>query len=98
MAPVSSNVINATNPNGDSWTDLLDDFDSPLPLDASEGGFFSGNFVPPPPRPLFLDESATPDGLTTCDLCTWSWQHQGGGYSLDMSRGKNNNFNFIHLG
>ncbi|CAH1998955.1 unnamed protein product [Acanthoscelides obtectus] len=54
-------------------------FDSPLPLDASEGGLFAGGFVPPPPRPTFIDESATPDGPTTCDLCSWAWQNTGGG-------------------
>ncbi|XP_072382373.1 uncharacterized protein [Diabrotica undecimpunctata] len=82
----STNILNTTDQGGgELWNDILDD-DSPLPLDASEGGFFSGNFVPPPPRPLFLDESATPDGLTTCDLCTWSFQHQGRGYSVDTSR------------
>ncbi|CAH1187753.1 unnamed protein product [Phyllotreta striolata] len=81
----SPNAVNLTDPGGDAWS-LLDELESPLPLDASEGGFFSGNFVPPPPRPLFLDDSATPDGPTTCDLCTWSWQHHSGGYSLDMSK------------
>ncbi|KAK9871494.1 hypothetical protein WA026_012865 [Henosepilachna vigintioctopunctata] len=44
-------------------------------LDSVGRDLFSGVFVPPPPRPIFLDESATPDGLTTCDLCSWAWQH-----------------------
>ncbi|KAL4122308.1 hypothetical protein QTP88_014663 [Uroleucon formosanum] len=30
-------------------------------------------FPPPPPRPPFL-EPPYPDGLTTCDLCTWALQ------------------------
>ncbi|XP_044272072.1 uncharacterized protein LOC123015991 [Tribolium madens] len=47
-----------------------------LPLETSESSPWSGNFVPPPPRPLFLDEGVTPDGLTTCDLCSWAWQKE----------------------
>ncbi|XP_056629527.1 uncharacterized protein LOC130440433 isoform X1 [Diorhabda sublineata] len=82
---VSTKVINATDQSNEVWSDILED-DSPIPLDASEGGFFSGNFVPPPPRPLFLDETATPDGLTTCDLCSWSFQYQGGGFNVDASK------------
>ncbi|XP_075229844.1 uncharacterized protein LOC142329286 [Lycorma delicatula] len=32
-----------------------------------------GDFLPPPPRPPFLeDDFVQPDGLTTCDLCTWA--------------------------
>ncbi|XP_069686616.1 uncharacterized protein [Periplaneta americana] len=54
-----------------------------LPLDG-EGGLWTSSFVPPPPRPDFLDEHATPDGLTTCDLCTWAW-HERGLFSLDAS-------------
>lgn len=64
---------------------------SPLPLDASEGGLWGGTFVPPPPRPLFLDESVTPDGLTTCDLCSWAWQAGNGGFVLDKAMGELNN-------
>lgn len=64
--------------NDDSWwamgVNLLDDdnFGSPLAFDASEGGLFNGNFVPPPPRPAFLDESAQADGVTTCGMCSWA--------------------------
>lgn len=43
-----------------------------LPLDG-EDGLWSTGFLPPPPRPAFLDEHVTTDGLTTCDLCTWAW-------------------------
>lgn len=57
-----------------------------IPLDGSEGGLFTGNFVPPPPRPLFLD-GATPDGLTTCDLCSWAWQKNNSNL-LDARLGK----------
>ncbi|KAF7265292.1 hypothetical protein GWI33_021282 [Rhynchophorus ferrugineus] len=52
------------------WTSD-EDFPSPQMFFESEGGFFS--FVPPPPRPVFL-EDVTPDGVTTCDLCSWAWQ------------------------
>ncbi|KAL1402952.1 hypothetical protein pipiens_005860 [Culex pipiens pipiens] len=40
-------------------------------------GYWDGKFVPPPPRPPFLEESIAPDGLTTCDLCSWAWQDKG---------------------
>ncbi|KAK9499633.1 hypothetical protein O3M35_002644 [Rhynocoris fuscipes] len=30
------------------------------------------NFIPPPPRPAFLDRDIPPDGVTTCDLCSWA--------------------------
>jgi hypothetical protein len=56
-----------------------------LPLDG-EGGLWTSSFIPPPPRPDFLDDHATPDGLTTCDLCTWAW-HERGLFSLDPSQG-----------
>lgn len=65
------------------------DDESPIPLDASEGGFFTGTFLPPPPRPLFLDDCATPDGVTTCDLCTWAWQQDSNGvHGYDATKGK----------
>lgn len=63
-----------------------EDASSSLPLDASEGGLWSGNFVPPPPRPIFLDEGVTPDGLTTCDLCSWAWQNSNA-FTLDAAMG-----------
>ncbi|KAG5878914.1 hypothetical protein JTB14_016786 [Gonioctena quinquepunctata] len=87
--PISAaNTTTSDEEGGDFWSGILDD-ESPIPLDASEGGFFSGNFVPPPPRPFFLDDSATPDGLTTCDLCSWAWQNKGGGaYAVDAARGE----------
>lgn len=65
------------NPLDDDWWSNaieVDTFDSPLAFDASENGLWNGHFVPPPPRPPFLDESVAADGLTTCDLCTWAWQ------------------------
>ncbi|KAH8361352.1 hypothetical protein KR200_008850 [Drosophila serrata] len=67
------------------WANAIevDTFDSPLAFDASENGLWNGHFVPPPPRPPFLDESVAADGLTTCDLCTWAWQRNA--YSLDGS-------------
>ncbi|SPP85154.1 uncharacterized protein LOC117587338 [Drosophila guanche] len=74
------------NPLDDDWwanAIEVDTFDSPLAFDASENGLWNGHFVPPPPRPPFLDESVAADGLTTCDLCTWAWQRNA--YSLDGS-------------
>lgn len=72
----------------DWWANAIevDTFDSPLAFDASENGLWNGHFVPPPPRPPFLDESVAADGLTTCDLCTWAWQRNA--YSLDGSIGE----------
>ncbi|XP_018567689.1 uncharacterized protein LOC108908222 [Anoplophora glabripennis] len=84
--------VSVVLPNGNNrsdgvelWAGILDE-ESALPLDASEGGLFAGNFVPPPPRPLFLDESVTPDGLTTCDLCSWAWQNGNGAFAFDNTR------------
>lgn len=70
------------------WQNAIeeDSFDSPLPFDASESGLWNGRFVPPPPRPPFLDEATSTDGLTTCDLCTWAW-HDRNTFSLDASIG-----------
>ncbi|XP_055385656.1 uncharacterized protein LOC129614802 [Condylostylus longicornis] len=67
------------------WTNAIeeDTFNSPLAFDASENGLWNGRFVPPPPRPPFLDDDVVSDGLTTCDLCTWAWQRNA--YSLDAS-------------
>ncbi|XP_012157926.1 uncharacterized protein LOC101456100 isoform X2 [Ceratitis capitata] len=71
--------------DADWWSNAIeeDTFDSPLAFDASENGLWNGRFVPPPPRPPFLDDGVAADGLTTCDLCTWAWQRNA--YSLDGS-------------
>lgn len=85
----SSNSFLPANPDDDDfWLNAIeeDTFESPLAFDASENGLWNGRFVPPPPRPPFLDESVAADGLTTCDLCTWAWQRNA--YSLDGSIGK----------
>lgn len=76
------------NTDDDFWLNAIeeDTFESPLAFDGSENGLWNGRFVPPPPRPPFLDESVAADGLTTCDLCTWAWQRNA--YSLDGSIGK----------
>lgn len=77
-----------SNLSGSNWWAGVTEEDAvlTLPLDGTEGGLFSGNFVPPPPRPIFLDETATPDGLTTCDLCSWAWQN-GNAFNLDATMG-----------
>lgn len=94
-APISDVGTNATSIRNllpaaeeDWWSNAIeeDTFESPLAFDASENGLWNGRFVPPPPRPPFLDESVAADGLTTCDLCTWAWQRNA--YSLDGSIGK----------
>uniref|UniRef100_A0A1A9ZGQ8 Uncharacterized protein n=1 Tax=Glossina pallidipes TaxID=7398 RepID=A0A1A9ZGQ8_GLOPL len=93
-APISDVGTNATSIRNllpaaeeDWWSNAIeeDTFESPLAFDASENGLWNGRFVPPPPRPPFLDESVAADGLTTCDLCTWAWQRNA--YSLDGSIG-----------
>ncbi|XP_067012118.2 uncharacterized protein [Anabrus simplex] len=65
-----------------------------LPLDG-EGGLWSSSFVPPPPRPEFLDDHATPDGLTTCDLCTWAWHDRGGLFPGDASKDKEGELSWV---
>ncbi|XP_021936848.1 uncharacterized protein LOC110838190 isoform X3 [Zootermopsis nevadensis] len=66
----------------DWWAGAVEeDAIRPLPLDG-EGGLWTSSFIPPPPRPDFLDDRVTPDGLTTCDLCTWAW-HERGHFFLD---------------
>nr|BAN21355.1 unkown protein [Riptortus pedestris] len=42
-----------------------------LELDGEDGAWARG-FLPPPPRPSFLEMDIPTDGLTTCDLCTWA--------------------------
>lgn len=70
------------------WKSYDEDlFNSPLAFDASEGGLWNGRFVPPPPRPPFMDETVISDGLTTCDLCTWAFQEKNA-FSLEGSLGK----------
>lgn len=70
------------------WKNYDDDmFGSPMPFDASEGGLWNGRFVPPPPRPPFMDDAVVTDGLTTCDLCTWAFQDKSA-FSLEGSLGK----------
>lgn len=69
----------------DFWNDDL--FRTPLPFDASERGLWNGRFVPPPPRPPFLDDTVISDGLTTCDLCSWAFQDKSA-FSLEGSIGK----------
>lgn len=87
LGEATAAVSSATNNDGiiaslDWWGNGLDD-GSPLPLDASEGGLWAGHFVPPPPRPAFLDDAAMPDGLTTCDLCSWAWKDSSSLFNLD---------------
>ncbi|XP_017775947.1 PREDICTED: uncharacterized protein LOC108562190 isoform X2 [Nicrophorus vespilloides] len=84
---VAPNVNNLSDDStGDWWSEVAEeDAVSALRLDDGDGGLWSGNFVPPPPRPLFLDDTATPDGVTTCDLCSWAWQDGKSTYTLDTT-------------
>ncbi|XP_066151135.1 uncharacterized protein [Euwallacea fornicatus] len=53
---------------------LPDEDPPPHPLfDPCEGGFLQ--FLPPPPRPLFLEDMIQ-DEVTACDLCTWAMQEK----------------------
>ncbi|KAJ8919854.1 hypothetical protein NQ315_006383, partial [Exocentrus adspersus] len=72
-APTSGLITFSTKPRPCPWT-------------PAKGAFSPGGFVPPPPRPHFLDDSATPDGLTTCDLCSWAWQNGNGAFAFDTTR------------
>lgn len=76
------------NAETDWWSNAIeeDSFYSPLSFDSSDNGLWNGRFVPPPPRPPFIDESVVSDGLTTCDLCTWAW-HERNAFSLDDAIG-----------
>lgn len=90
-ATVASIITKATTQNVedtinsseiDYWANAIeDDLLSQFPFDA-DSGFWDGKFVPPPPRPPFLEESISSDGLTTCDLCSWAWKDKGI-FSLD---------------
>lgn len=44
---------------------------SPSTLFRADSTFWSG-FLPPPPRPPYLEDQISTDGLTTCDLCSWA--------------------------
>lgn len=66
----------------DWWADAIEvDTVNFMPLDG-DGGLWNSGFVPPPPRPDFLDDDTMTDGVTTCDLCTWAWHHPVGAESL----------------
>jgi hypothetical protein len=89
-------AINLTT-ESDWWANAIEDdsFYSQLPFDASENGLWNGKFVPPPPRPPFLDDTVASDGLTTCDLCTWAW-HDRNAFSLDGTiAGKRHHFRCV---
>ncbi|XP_044731987.1 uncharacterized protein LOC123294869 isoform X2 [Chrysoperla carnea] len=73
LTDVAEAFLGDSNDGIDWWPSNFDE-DSPMPFDASAGGLWAGNFVPPPPRPAFLDDDITPDGVTTCDLCSWAWK------------------------
>ncbi|BES89614.1 Hypothetical protein NTJ_02421 [Nesidiocoris tenuis] len=54
------------------WAGALEeDSTKGLELDSDEASWARG-FLPPPPRPAFLEHEIHSDGLTTCDLCSWA--------------------------
>lgn len=86
----STVTYNLINEPADWWANAIEDdsFFSPMPFDASESGLWNGRFVPPPPRPPFLENDVLSDGLTTCDLCSWAWHDKNSFSSLGDSIGK----------
>lgn len=82
-------TYNLISEPADWWANAIEDdtFFSPMPFDASESGLWNGRFVPPPPRPPFLENTVLSDGLTTCDLCSWAWQDKNSFSSLGESIG-----------
>lgn len=86
----STLTYNLISESADWWANAIEDdtFFSPMPFDASESGLWNGRFVPPPPRPPFLENTVLSDGLTTCDLCSWAWHDKNSFSSLGESIGK----------
>lgn len=83
-----ANDFESVDTNSEFWMNFEDDlFGSPLAFDASETGLWNGKFVPPPPRPDFLEDTVVSDGLTTCDLCSWAVPDKNA-FLLDGSIGK----------
>lgn len=63
------------NLSDDWWIDAVEtDTIHAMSIDG-ESKFWSSDFVPPPPRPEFLKDEITTDGVTTCDMCTWAWKY-----------------------
>lgn len=63
------------NLSDDWWIDAVElDTIHTMSLDR-DSKFWTSEFVPPPPRPEFLEEEITNDGVTTCDMCTWAWNY-----------------------
>lgn len=98
-ASTDDSTIDFANDDADFWANAIEDdqFFSPMPFDASENGLWNGKFVPPPPRPPFLDETVSSDGLTTCDLCSWALHERNSFSSLGDSIGEFNFVLFIYL-
>lgn len=58
-----------------TWPEAIEEDTAEVPSSAlfrSDSTFWSGSFLPPPPRPPYLEDQISSDGLTTCDLCSWA--------------------------
>lgn len=88
VSNLATSDLESVDANFEFWMNFEDDlFGSPLAFDASETGLWNGKFVPPPPRPDFLEDTVVSDGLTTCDLCSWAVPDKNA-FLLDGSIGK----------
>lgn len=55
----------------EEWFRDAVEIDLRIPFGEKVEDWWTSGFLPPPPRPPYLEDVAS-DGLTTCDLCTWA--------------------------
>lgn len=76
-----------------TWPEAIEEDTAEISSSAlfrADSSFWSGSFLPPPPRPPYLEDQISTDGLTTCDLCSWALEryseskpHSSGEYSIE---------------